>query len=434
MLDKIFARIEKFVPEKWRWILKHEGVRRYGANTGWMFGGQMFSLLVSFFIGAWIARYLGPENYGVLSYALSFAGLFAFIASLGIDGVLGREIVKFPEKRDDLLGTSFVLKIIGGLTAFALVCVAAILFENNFLIRILIILFGLSFILQAIGVISIFFQSKVEAKQTIKAQFFAMIISSLLKIFLILTHLGVIWLMLIYVLDAVWSGLGLLFVYRQAGLKINNWKFSANLAISILKDSWPLMLSGAATFIYMKIDQVMIGQMLDNESVGLYAVAIKLSEVWYFIPGIICASLFPALINARQLDIKKYYQRLKNLYLFMFFLALAISILVTIIAKPLIIILFGSAYISSIPILQIYIWSSIGIFVGAAVSQYLIAENMMKTVFVTSILGMLANVILNFILIPKTGLLGAALASLISYIATPFLILLFVGLLKNRKL
>lgn len=433
MLDKFFKTIEKITPKKWRWVMNHDGFRRYFANTGWMFFGQMFSLLVSFFIGAWLARYLGPENYGVLNYAVAFAGLFAFVASLGVDSIINREIIKFPDKENSLLGTAFVLKLIGGTLAFSLSCVSAFIFENDPLIRLLIILFSLSFILQSIGVIGNFFQSKVQARNNIKAQLFAMVVSSILKIVLIMMHLGVIWLILVYVLDTVWVGLGYIVVYRKAGLKIFDWKFDKKLAAAILKDSWPLMLSGAAIFIYMKIDQIMIGRSLNSESVGLYSVAIKLSEIWYFIPSIICTSLFPAIINAKLVSQENYHQRLRKLYFLMILIAFVVAVGISIFAKPLILLLFGSAYLLSIPVLKIYIWSGIGIFVSSVVSQYLIAENMVKTVFISSVMGMVANVVLNLILIPKIGLYGAAIASLISYTATPFGILLFDRFLRNKK-
>jgi O-antigen/teichoic acid export membrane protein len=144
-----------------RWIFSHGGFRRYFANTGWMFFGQMFSLLISFFIGAWLARYLGPQNFGVLSFSMSFAGLFSFLASMGIDGILNRELVKFPEKESELMGTSLGLKLIGGSAAFLLSISSAFIFEQDSFIRLLIILFSFTFILQATSVISTFFQANV---------------------------------------------------------------------------------------------------------------------------------------------------------------------------------------------------------------------------------------------------------------------------------
>ena len=107
MVNKFFNLIKTIVPQKWHWIFEHEGYKRYFANTSWMFGGHIVSLLMSFFIGAWVARYLGPENYGILNYSIAFVGIFGFISSLGVDNILTRELVRFKEKRDELLGTTF---------------------------------------------------------------------------------------------------------------------------------------------------------------------------------------------------------------------------------------------------------------------------------------------------------------------------------------
>ena len=423
MLDKIFQKLERFVPAKYRWILNHDGFKRYFANTGWMFAGQMFSLLVSFFIGAWLARYLGPENYGVLSYAVAFVGLFGFIASLGVDGILNRELVKFPEKRDELLGTAFRLKLIGGAIALVLAIASAFIFQTSPLIRLLIILFSFTFVLQAINVISTYFQSEVKSKNNVKALLFATIISSLLKVGVILLDKGVIWIVIVFVLDSVWQGIGFVTAYKKFGLKVKKWKFNKNLSKEILKNSWPLMLASAAGFIYLRIDQVMIGAMLGNYEVGLYAVAVKLAEVWYFIPGIICASIFPAIINAKKTSHEMYKRRLKNLYILMVVISVVIAIPISLLAKPIIYILFGSSYLESVGILRIYIWSSLGLFLNAGVSQYLMSENMVKTIFWLNFLAMLFNIALNFVFIPIFGLLGAAWATLISYMIIPAIVL-----------
>ena len=129
MVNKLFNLIKKITPTKWHWALEHDGYKRYFANMSWMFFGQMFSLLVSFFIGAWVARYLGPENYGVLSYSIAFVGIFGFIASLGVDGILNRDLIETPERRDELLGTAFRLKLIGGTIAFCLAVASVLIFN-----------------------------------------------------------------------------------------------------------------------------------------------------------------------------------------------------------------------------------------------------------------------------------------------------------------
>lgn len=422
MLERFFKTIEKITPAKWRWVLNHEGFQRYFANTGWMFLGQMFSLLVSFFVGAWLARYLGPENYGILSYAVAFVGLFGFIASLGVDGILNRELVAHPEQRDELMGTTFRLKIIGGASAGILCITGAFFFSGDSLSRLLIILFSFTFILQAINVISIYFQAEVKSKNNVKAILFATIISSILKVGAILSGKGVIWIIAIFTLDFLWQAIGFVVAYRRVGLRLSGWKFNKVLAKNILKSSWPLMLASAASFIYLRIDQVMIGKMLGDYEVGLYAAAVKLVEVWYFIPGIICASLFPAIVNARKIDRIVYKNRLKALYLLMLGIAFFIAIFSTFLAPWLISFLFGEAYLAAISILQIYIWSSIGMFVGVAINQYFLSENYSGLIFFYNFLSMAVNVVLNLILIPRFGLIGAAAATLAAYSIGPIVV------------
>lgn len=419
MLDKFFKTIEKITPQKWRWILSHEGFRRYFANTGWMFFGQMFSLLVSFFIGAWLARYLGPENYGVLSYAVAFVGVFSFISSLGVDEILFRELVKFPEKRDALMGTAFWLKLAGGLIAFFSVIIFAFLFVLTPLSRILIVLFSLTFILQSFNVISIYFQAKVQSKSNIRAILLATLIASILKIAVILLNQGVIWIIIVYVLDLLMQGIGFVNAYNRCKLKIRSWHFDKNLAKEMLKNSWPLMLSSAAVFIYLRVDQVMIGAMLGSHAVGLYAAAVKLVEAWNFIPYIICGSLLPAIINAKKTDALIYKKRLKALYLLIVIAAILIAVISTIFAPWIVNLLFGSEYLGTIIILQIYAWSAVGFFLSIVITKYFLSENRSQSIFWYNLLSMSVNVVLNFVMIPAIGLIGAALATLISYSVGP---------------
>ena len=419
MLDKFFKTIEKITPKKWRWVMNHDGFRRYFANTGWMFFGQMFSLLVSFFIGAWLARYLGPENYGILNYAVAFAGLFGFIASLGVDGILNRELIKYPEKRDELLGTAFVLKLIGGIIALTFCILSVFMFPLSPLIRFLSIIYSFSFILQSITVIGIYFQAEVRSKNNVRVFLIATIITSFLKIIAILSGLGVIWIMVIYIFDSLWQLFGFVKIYKNNNLNISSWKFDKNLAKKLLKNSWPLILASAATFIYLKIDQVMIGAMMGNYEVGIYAAGVKLVEVWYFIPGIICGSLFPAIVNAKKTGEEIYRRRLRNFYALMAIIPILIAIFITPLAKPIIFFIFGNGYLESTGVLRVYIWSSVGLFLGQAVTQYLMSENLVKTIFWLNFLAMAVNVILNLIFIPVFGLLGAAWATLISYFIFP---------------
>jgi O-antigen/teichoic acid export membrane protein len=387
-----------------------------------MFAGQIFALILSFFIGAWMARYLGPEDYGTINYALAFAGLFGFIASFGVDSILVRELVKSPEKKEELLGTSFVLKLLGALMAIIFTVIATFMVEQSSFNRILIIIFTTSFIFQSLNVVSAFFQSRVEAKNNVWSQVGAGLLSSLLKIVFILSGAGLGWLMLIFTLDAAWQSLLLVLIYRRRGYRLGAWRLRWSLARQIVSTSWLLMLSAAVSFILLRIDQVMIGQMLGTVEVGLYAVAVKFVEVWYFLPGIISASLFPAILNAKKTDINIYRRRLFHFFVFMLVFSLVVALGTVALSYYLVVGLFGVEYLPAVAVLRVYAWSSVGLFLNWAFYQQLIAEDRLYLIFFSNFAGMALNVCLNFLFIARFGIIGAAWATLISYLLVPAII------------
>jgi O-antigen/teichoic acid export membrane protein len=163
---------------------------------------------------------------------------------------------------------------------------------------------------------------------------------------------------------------------------------------------------------------------MDDESVGYYAVAARLSELWYFIPAIIADTFFPAIINSKNNKIE-YQKRIKNLYSLMFYLALIVAIPTTIFGEWFIEILYGIEYIPAVAPLKIHVWSGIFVFIGYVFNKYLIAENYMKIAFYRTMAGAISNIILNLILIPRMGIIGAAIATLLSQAITNYIFDLF---------
>jgi O-antigen/teichoic acid export membrane protein len=428
-----WKRVLELIPVQYRPFLDHEGFKKYFKNTGWMFIGQFFSLLISFFVGAAVARYLGPANYGVYNYALSFVGLFSFIAPLGVDAILYRELISQPQKRDELMGTAFRLKLIGGVIAFLAASVSAYFLEADFLVKLIVLVFSISFIFQAFNVSYTFFNSRVQSLKNVKVQTLAVLFSAVLKIIVIVSFKGVIWLALAALIESIIISVGAVYFYRQKGYRLRAWTFNPALAKKIISVSWLLLLSSAAALVYQKVDQVMVGRFLGNEAVGFYAVAAKLSEIWYFIPGIICGSLFPAIVNAKKTDPTLYQNRLKKLYRLMFFLALLIAFPLAVFSWPITVMIFGADYAASAPFLSIYAWSSLGFFLTTAINQALTSENRLRIIFLINLLMMLVNVFLNYLLIPRLGLSGAAWATTISYLLGPASFMLYERQ-RNRKL
>ena len=393
----------------------HSGFRKYFANTSWLLGERVLRMAVSLFVGIYVARYLGPERFGLLSYALSFVGIFVALATLGLDEVVVRELIKTPEQREKILGTSFLLKLVGTLLMWAAILVAIPLTENDLQTNILIIIIAFGTVFQAFNVIDLNFQAKVKSKYVVHAQFVQLIISSIVKIILVVNEAPLIWFASVYSLDVIVLAMGLVFAYLYNGDNIFSWKWSFETSKYLLHDSWPLILAGVVISVYMKIDQVMIKEMLGAKEVGLYAAAVKLSEAWYFIPMAIASSLFPAIINAKVYQKEVYYQRLQKLYDLMVWIAIAIALPTTFLSTLVVEFLYGKEYLGSSSVLIIHIWTAVFVFLGVASSKYLLAENFIKKTFYRTFIGALLNIIMNYYLIGIIGIQGAAISTLVSH-------------------
>jgi O-antigen/teichoic acid export membrane protein len=392
-----------------------EAFKKYFANTSWLFAERVTRLLVTFLVGVYIIRYLGPDQFGLLSYATSFVGLFSAFATLGLESILVRELVKTPEKRDTFLGSVFTLRIIGALTAIALIGVAVIISADDLFTIVLIFIIAASTIFQTFNVIDSYFQARVLAKYSVYMQSSSMVITSALKILLILFEYPLVYFAVVTTLESVVLSFGYVFVYKIQNLSIFKWRFNKEVAIQFLKDAWPLILAGLAIAIYMKIGQIMIKKMMSNEEVGYYAAAVRLCEAWYFIPMAITTSLYPAIVNAKKVSEVLYLNRLQKLYDIMAWISIGIAIPVTLFSELIIKILLGTQYLPAAPVLTIYIWAGVPTFLGVASSQFLITENLTLFSFYRTLLGMVLNVVLNFTLIPIWGIAGSAISTLVSY-------------------
>ena len=400
--------------KRFRQLRDHQGFRKYFANTSWLFGEKILRMIVGLFIGIWIARYLGPEQFGLLSYAGAFVGLFTAIATLGLDSIVIRELVKDENQRDLLLGTAFRLKLIGAFAVLFFLAVALSLTSTDLQSKALIFIIGSTPIFQSFNVIDMYFQSKVLSKYVVYANLISLSISSVIKIFLILTEAPLIDFAFVILIDSLVLALGFIFFYHHNRLSLSTWKFNKQTAIFLLKSSWPLILSGIVVAVYTKIDQVMIKDILGNDAVGQYAAAVRLSEAWYFIPTVVATSLFPAIINAQQ-NKELYYIRLQKLYDLMVWMAIAIALPLTFLSTWIVAFLYGDAYQQASEVLVVHIWAGVFVFLGVASGKWFILENLQKLAFYRTFFGMLINVILNLLWIKDFGIIGAAYATLISY-------------------
>jgi O-antigen/teichoic acid export membrane protein len=412
-------------------LKNHAGFIKYFKNTSWLFIENILRLLVGFFVGVWVARYLGPDKYGIFNYSIAFVSIFSGIANLGLDEIVVRELVKEPEKKDIYLGTAFWLKLIAAFISIILVTIAVFLLESDKITRIYILIISFGTIFQSFNVIDFHFRSRVMAKYVSICKMIQLIISCCLKIYLIITRADLIWFVSVTLFDAATLAISLNIAYRSKNKSSFYSHFDHNIAITMLKNSWPLIFGSLAATIYMRIDQIMVKNMLNATDAGYYAVAVRISDIWLFITVVITQSLMPAIINAKKVNEELYLKRIQMQYDLLVKIAVIISAIITIFGYRIINFLFGSEYIPSVPVLQIYVWSILFVFLSNGSWAYYINENLQTIAGLRLMYGAIINIVLNYYLIPICGLKGAAIATLISYSISSYFVNAFHP--KTRK-
>lgn len=390
-----------------------------------MFAEQVLRMAAGLFVGIWVARYLGPVQFGLFSYAVAFAALFSSIAKLGLDSIVVRDLVHDAERRDTYMSTAFWLKLIGAVAMLAMVIFVLQFTDSDSTTKLYICIIASGAVFQSAEVIDFYYQSRVLSRYVSVCRLAQLVISSLIKLCLIYIESDLFWFVLVSLVDQVTLAVTLYLSYRYQKFDIFLACFDTRVAIRMLRDSWPLMLSGLVIMVYMRIDQIMIKELLGDREVGVYSAATRLSEIWYFIPVILTNALFPAIINAKNTNGKLYLERLQLLYLLMVWVAVAIALPMTIFGDRIIILLFGREYSEAASVLRIQVWAGVFVFLGVASSNWFVIENQTKLSFRRTFYGMLVNVVLNSILIPKYGIQGAATASVLGNFTAAFVIDLF---------
>lgn len=400
-------------------------------NTAWLFGENVLRMVLGLFVGVFVARYLGPEKFGLLSYAFAFVTLFSAFTNLGLDSFVIRDLVSHPEQKDELLGTTFTLKLFGAGATFLLSVLTVLIMrpdERFMLVMVSIIATGSFF--QAFDTIDYWFQSEVRSKFTVFARSSAFFLTSLVKVLLVLTGAPLVAFALAILAEGILVSLCLLWAYLHTHGHLRAWSFQWGRAKRLLAESWPLFLSVFFVTLYLKIDQVMIGQMLGDDDVGMYSASVRLTEVWYFIPIVITSSVFPAIVQAKKQGQEAYNNIFKKLFLLLLWLSLTVACLVTVFAQPFVELFFGQEFIGAAGPLAIQCWAGIFIFAGMVSNQWYLLENLSRYTFYRNVFGAGINVVLNLFFIPRFGINGAAFATLITQLGTSYL---FDGFNKKTR-
>jgi PST family polysaccharide transporter len=401
------------IPKK---ILERKGIRDSLSNIGWLSGDRFLRMFGAVVAGMVVARYLGPSQFGLLNYGLAIYGLFNVISNLGLDQLVIRDLALDDSGEPEILGSGFVLKAAASvITTIAAVIAAKLLEPGNTVLVEIVALMSIASISQALDVVNCFFQAKVRSRHAVVPLNVVFVFATTARIVAVFMRADLLVFAWIAALEVLFGEIGLAISYARFRLSIPRWSWNLDRAKALLRESWPLLISTLMISIYMRCDQVLLGTLTSKAAVGQYTAAIRLSEIWYSIPIIICTSVMPKLLKTREENPARYYARLQRLYESMVLVSVVVA-LITQFAAPLIVrILYGPQFGPATAILRVHIWAGLFVFVGSISATQFVHERLTVSIMQRSLLGAVLNVVLNLLWIPRWGGVGSAVATLISY-------------------
>lgn len=376
---------------------------------------------VSFVVSAWFVRYLGPTEYGRYSYAVSFAALFSSFAALGMDSVIVRDLARDADDEGEILGTSLALRVGAGTIAWLAMLVAVLSIRRDPYTRTMIAVAGANSLFIGAGVFELWFQARIAARSLVVTRLAIALLFHASRCVLIGLRSTPLVFAALVTLTGAMTALAVYLIFARARPSVR-LRWSTVRARVLLRDCWPMIFVAIGIALYLKVDQVMLSALSGDRENGIYAPAATLSELWYFIPVAISSSAFPALV--RTLDTMSAAEseaRLQSFYDAMAATAYAIAVPVTILAGPVVALLYGPDFARTAEVLRVHVISLVFTTVGIARGRYLIAQNLIGFTLVSTLLGAAVNIALNWLLLPSFGAMGAAWSTLLSYAVANYL-------------
>lgn len=386
-------------------------MNKVAKNAAWIIGCKIAQSLLAFVIGMLTARYLGPSNYGLITYAASLVAFVAPIMQLGFSNILVREIIDYPAREGESLGSAMGLSLVSSLLCIVGVATfAAIANPNEPTTLWVCFLYSLILLFQAIEHINYWFQAKYLSKYTSIVSLCAYAVVSAYKIYLLATRKSIYWFALSNALDACLIAVAALVIYyRIGGQKLS---FSIETSGQMFEKSRHYIVSSMMVTVFAQTDKIMLKLMLDDASVGYYGAAVSCAGITGFVFAAIIDSFRPSIFEGRQQSGEVFEHRLTMLYSIVIYLSLAQSVVVAVFAKLIVFIIYGEAYAPAGAALRIIVWYTTFSYLGSVRNIWVLANNQQRHLWKINLSGALANVLLNALLIPVLGINGAALASL----------------------
>ena len=401
-------------------------------NASWIVVCRIVQMILNLFVGMLTARYLGPSNYGLINYASSITAFAIPIMQLGLSNILVREIVDSSDQDGEVLGTSVIMSFVSAILCIIGVSAFAICANGNEQETVLVcIVYSFTLVFQAFELIQYWFQAKLLSKYTSIIMLMAYIVMAAYKIALLITGKNVYWFAASHIVEEAVIGICLITIYKRVGKE--KLTFSLKRGKSLFKKSKYYIVSSLMVTIFAQTDKIMLKLMVDSSATGFYAAATTCAALTAFVFSAIIDSMRPTIFEAKKVSTYKFEERLKLLYSIIIYLSLAQSLAMTILAKLIIFILYGSSYYASVSALRIVVWYTTFAYIGSVRNIWILAEEKQKYLWIINLSGALLNIVLNYILIPFMGINGAALASLFTQIFTNIIIGYIIKPIKDNK-
>lgn len=404
------------------------------SNASWLIGGRIGQMGISFVVGLWTARYLGPDNYGLINYASAYMAFFTSICTLGINSIIVKEFVDYQKQQGEIIGTTLLLRILASMFSVLMIIGIVTMIDKGEPLTISVtILVSLSLIFQCFDTFNYWFQFRYQSKIVSLVTLVAYIATSIYKVILLVSHKNVKWFAVATCIDYILIAILIYLAYKKCGGE--KLRFSKRRATHLLDNSYHYILSGLMVSIYGQTDKLMLKQMLNQKEVGYYSVATAICTMWVFVLQAIIDSMYPTILKLYGKDEETFKRKNKQLYAIVFYVSSVVSLGIFFAGEYIIRVLYGKEYLSAVSPLKMVTWYTAFSYLGVARNAWIVCKNSQKYLKYIYFSAAVINVLLNLLFIPILGATGAALASLITQIFTSIILPFFYkDLRENSKL
>lgn len=390
-------------------------------NVFWALLGKVVNMFGNLFVGILVARYLGPSQYGLMNYVISYVAIFTIIASFGLSNIEVRELARTPERKNTIMGTCISMRFFFATLGYMLIFSTVIASNTDRFTTVMILVYGLTLYSNCFEVIRNYFTSIVKNEYVVKSEISRTIIGAIIKIALLFLHAPLEYFIIATLFDTILVASGYCLSYSYTVGNISEWKFDKTIIPFFVKQAFPLLLSGAAVIIYQRIDQIMIGNMIDNESVGYFATAGKFLDIVLFLPGVLTQTVTPMLIKTKENgNTDEYATKCKQFISIVVWISIFLAVFVSLSAYWVIRYTYGEEYLMAIPVLQIMAWKTVGMALSSSGGQIIIIDRIQKWAVIRNLLGCITCIILNFLLIPQYGIIGSSIVTVLTVFVSGF--------------